>query len=401
MSFSGGTPSHRATNHKAGCLRLLILLLLTGCILVAAGTYVALQQQAVLRSSGIRLADAAPDLGITRRIMLQYYLAQNTAALDSPAGQAGPVAFTIPPGTTADEAATNLVELGLLQDRELFLNYLRFYGLDGRLQTGQYTLSGQLSVRDLADAITEGTGKDVTIGFLKGMRLEEMADYLAATAPAAIDSDEFLALAKRDKRMDLTPYVFLNSLDANSTLEGFLFPGTYVVPADADAPYLINEMLRRFDRQVGPTLRQAFGAQNLTLLQAVTIASIIERETPLDDERPRIASVYTNRLRQGIPLQADPTVQYAAGYQAANRSWWKVPLSLEDLRAEHPYNTYVIPALPPGPIANPGLASLQAVAEPEDTDFLFFVLDCESNPPGRHVFSRTYEEHLANVQRCR
>ena len=162
MSFSGGTPQ-QATKNRAGCLRLMILFILAGCILVAAGTYFALQQQAALRSSGIRLADAASDLGVTRRVMLQYYLAQNVAALDSPAGEAGPLSFAIPPGTTADEAATNLVELGLLQDRELFLTYLRFYGLDGRLQAGQYTLSGQLSVRDLADAITEGTGKDVTM----------------------------------------------------------------------------------------------------------------------------------------------------------------------------------------------------------------------------------------------
>jgi UPF0755 protein len=101
-----------------------------------------------------------------------------------------------------------------------------------------------------------------------------------------------------------------------------------------------------------------------------------------------------------MPLQADPTVQYSVGYQQANDSWWKVPLSLTDLETNHPYNTYVISGLPPGPIANPGLSSLQSVAEPANTNYLFFVLDCYADPEGRHVFSQTYEEHLVHVQKC-
>jgi UPF0755 protein len=101
-----------------------------------------------------------------------------------------------------------------------------------------------------------------------------------------------------------------------------------------------------------------------------------------------------------MPLQADPTVQYAVGYQDATQNWWKAPLTLSDLRLDHAYNTYVVDGLPPGPIANPGLASLQAVADPEQTDYLFFVVDCFANPP-LHIFSKTYEEHLANVRRCR
>ncbi|MFN2134592.1 MAG: endolytic transglycosylase MltG [Candidatus Promineifilaceae bacterium] len=393
--------SPRPSDSAKGCLRLAILLSLIVCVLIAAGTYFAVQQQARMRAAGIRLADASPDLNLARQLALQYSLAQNVAALDQAAGNVGTVAFTIAPGATADKVAGDLADLGILRDKELFLDYLRFYGLDARLQAGQYTLDGRHSLRELVDAITEGTGRDVTVSFLQGMRIEEMADSLAMSSPAAIDAAEFLALARRDKRMDLSPYPFLNSLDGNSTLEGFLFPGTYDIPADADAHYLINAMLRNFDRQVSPAMRQAFGAQNLSLLEAVTLASIVARETPYDEERPRIASVYLNRLRRGMPLQADPTVQYAAGFYEANQNWWKVPLSIEDLRKEHPYNTYVIPALPPGPIANPGLTSLQAVAEPEDTDYLFFVLDCASNPPGRHVFSHTFEEHLANVERCR
>ncbi len=333
--------------------------------------------------------------------MLQNYLAQNLDALNEPAGTNSSVPFAIVPGALAGSVAEELAAAGLLNDPALFLNYLRFYGLDSRLQAGQFTLDGRRTVPQLAEAITQGSALDVSITFLQGMRLEEMADYLAAVSPAAIDSAEFLALAKRQTRLDLAPYTFLNSLDVDATLEGYLFPGTYHLPAGADAQYLIEEMLRNFDRQVTPAMRQAYGAQGLSLPQAVTLASIVVRETPVAEEKPRIAGVYLNRVRQGMPLQADPTVQYALGYQDESQNWWKAPLFFVDLEVNHPYNTYIISSIPPGPIANPGTAALQAVAEPEQTDFLFFVVDCESNPPGRHVFSRTYEEHLANVQRCR
>lgn len=394
-------PPPRLSSPRTGCMQALVLVVVLLCVLFSAVLVLAMRREAVIRDSGIRLSDADPDLNIVRRFMLQNYLADNAAGLQAPAGVSADKTFVIAPGSSAEAVAAELVDAGLLNDPELFLNYLRFYGLDSNLQAGQFTLNGRYTIPQLAASISEGTARDVVISFLDGLRVEEMADVLAVTSPAEIDADEFLALAKRRRPLDLTPFPFLNSLDPDGTLEGYLFPGTYMVPYDADAQYLIEEMLRTFDRQVTPAMRQAYGAQGLTLPQAVILASIVERETPFDEERSRIASVYTNRMREGMPLQADPTVQYAIGFQEENQNWWKAPLFLSDLEVNHPYNTYVIPGLPPGPIANPGLASLQAVADPEQTDYLFFVVDCESNPPGRHVFSRTYDEHLANVQRCR
>ena len=391
----------RLSSSRTSCLQGVVLVIVMLCVLFSAVLVLAMRRQASIRDSGIRLSDADPDLTIVRQLILQNYLAQNEAALRGPAGTSSEATFLIPAGTSANSVASDLFAAGLLNDPELFLNYLRYYGLDSRLQAGQYTLNGRLSVRQLADAITEGSAKDVVVSFLDGLRLDEMADYLAVTSPAEIDPVEFLALARREQHFDLGPYSFLNSLGVDNTLEGYLFPGTYMVPHDADAQYLVEEMLRTFDRQVTPGMRQAYGTQDLSLPEAVILASIVERETPVDEERPRIASVYANRVREGMPLQADPTVQYAVGYQDENQSWWKVPLFLTDLKLDHPYNTYVIDGLPPGPIANPGLASLQAVAEPEQSDYLFFVLDCDSDPPGRHVFSKTFEEHLANVERCR
>jgi UPF0755 protein len=354
-----------------------------------------------MRDSGITAMPADPSLNFAQRLYLQNYLTGRAAELRQPAGDVGEVQFEISPGAPADAIITDLAAAGLLNDSELFLNYLRYYGLDSNLQTGSFTLNGRQTIPQLAATISDTLGRNITVAFLPGMRSEEMTQLLAATLPAQVDPAEFLNLVERRQAFDVSRYPFLNSLPPDSSLEGFLFPDTYVLPPEANAFYLIDQMLQNFDRQVTPAMRQAYGAQGLSLTEAVTIASIVERETPTDEERPLIASVYINRVQTEMPLQADPTVQYAVGYQQANNSWWKVPLSLADLKFDHPYNTYVIPGLPPGPIANPGLSSLQAVAEPADTSYLFFVLDCFADPVGQHVFSRTYEEHLAHVQKCR
>lgn len=394
--MSAKTPRRR----RRGCRAYLFLLLAAACFLVALFVISTVRWQSTVRNSGIGSLATNPELSFVQRLYLQNYLVQHGAELRQPAGQVGDTQFEIVPGATADVVVSDLVAAGLLNDPILFLNYLRYFGLDSALQTGTFTLNGRLTISQLAASISEGLGRNITVSFLPGMRLEEMVNLLAVTSPAKIDPEEFQSLAKRQQQLDTSHYPFLNSLPPNATLEGFLFPDLYLVPPDANAVYLIDQMLQNFGRQVTPAMRQAYGGQGLSLFEAVILASIIERETPTDEERPLIASVFINRVQAGMPLQADPTVQYAVGYQQANNSWWKVPLSQADLEYGHPYNTYVISGLPPGPIANPGLSSLQAVANPADTDYLFFVLDCFDNPAGRHVFSHTYEEHLAHVQKC-
>ncbi|MFW6098219.1 MAG: endolytic transglycosylase MltG, partial [Chloroflexota bacterium] len=214
----------------------------------------------------------------------------------------------------------------------------------------------------------------------------------------------FLDIAQRRAPFDLSPYPFLvDMLPENASLEGFLFPDTYRLPLDADAATLVDMMLRNFGERVTPDLRQTLTANGLNLYEAVTLASIVEREAPLDDERPRVAAVFYNRLAQDMPLQADPTVQYAVGFDDASNTWWKSPLTQADLDLPSPYNTYLNRGLPPGPIANPGLSALEAVAFPLQSNELFFVADCggQVGQEGAHLFSETYEEHLANVERCR
>ncbi len=344
-----------------------------------------------------------PDLtGPLERIYLQVYLSSRSEQLTQPAGTDNlPLPFTVAPGETADAIAANLAAAELLNDTELFLNYARFYGLDSELEAGDFTLSPTMTIPEIAVALTESQLREIDLTFLEGWRLEEMAASLTQTNPAAIDANQFLMITRREIPFDLTAYDFLASLPPDETLEGYLFPDTYRVPPDADAAYLVDAMLQNFGRRVTPEMRQAFGVNGLSLREAVTLASIVEREAVVDEERPFIANVFYNRINQEMRLEADPTTQYALGYQSDTGKWWKNPLTYDDLAVDSPYNTYATDGLPPGPIANPGLASLQAVANPAQSDYLFFVVDCTAVTPGSHVFSVTYEEHLANVQRCR
>jgi UPF0755 protein len=350
----------------------------------------------------IVLEEGSPTLNPVERVMLYNYLSGQADALAQPAGTGQtPRPFTITPGETANTIGRNLQSSGIIRDQELFINYVRFYGLDARLGAGDFLISPRLTLPEIAHGLAEGRLRQVQLRFLEGWRLEEMAAYLARTTPARINAAEFEAIVTRQRRFDLRPYSFLASLPAEASLEGFLFPDAYILPPDADAAYLVDVMLQNFDRRITPEMRQAYGAQGLSLREAVIVASIVEREAVVAEERPLIASVFLNRIVQGMYLQADPTVQYAVGLQPDSGSWWKSPLSLDDLRLDSPYNTYVYGGLPPGPIANPGLAALEAVAYPATTPFLFFVADCEAAGNGRHHFSVTYEEHLAHVTRCR
>lgn len=364
-------------------------------------TVLLLALMAVCGAAGLALA-AGANQDAVRRLYWQLVLAGQEERLQQPAGVGETaVPFTVTPGETAEIVAANLAAAGLLSDEALFLAYVRFHRLDAQIEAGDFLLSPQQTIPELARALTDAAEQEVTLRFVEGWRAGQMADYLAQNRVAAIDAADFLAIVERRAPFDLDGYDFLASHPADASLEGYLFPDTYRVPPQADAAFLVDLMLRNFGARVTPAMRQAYGGRGLSLREAVTLASIIEREAAVAAERPLMAGVFFNRLAQGIALQADPTVQFALGYQPETGQWWKSPLSLADLQLDNPYNTYVYAGLPPGPIANPGLASLQAVAEPAETDFIFFVVDCTAAVAGSHAFSVTYEEHLANVQRCR
>jgi UPF0755 protein len=173
------------------------------------------------------------------------------------------------------------------------------------------------------------------------------------------------------------------------------YPGSYRLPRQSTAGEVITTLLEAFQTQLTPDILAGFERQGLDIYKAVILASIVERETVIDDEMPLIASVFLNRLAEGMPLEADSTVQYALGYQEETGTWWKVPLSLDDLQIDSPYNTYLYGGLPPEPIANPGLLALKAVAFPAQTGYYYFRAACDDS--GEHRFAETFEEHLQNA----
>lgn len=386
-------PVRRKQRKKSGWLGWSVsVVILAGllCLLTAVAAYLFMTMST---------EDGNPNLNPVERFYLQRRLNDQAVALQQPAGTGTePVRFTVNLGESANVIANNLVLAGLLNDAQLFLDYARYYGLDSQLEAGDFRLSPQLTIPQLALALTDARPIDFTVSFIAGWRLEEMADSIATLQPANIRADEFLAIAQRQVPFDTSRYDFLRDLPPDASLEGYLYPDAYTLPLEATAVDLIDVMLTRFGEQVTPQLRETFAAQGLSLHDAVTLASITHREAVLADERPLIAGVYLNRLNIGMLLQADPTVQYAVG-QPGN--WWKNPLTLADLQYDSPYNTYVYSGLPPGPISSVGVNTLQAVANPTPSEYFFFVADCNAEVAGTHLFSVTYEEHLVKVQACR
>lgn len=329
---------------------------------------------------------------------LGLYLLLRRGDLERPAGDdPTPIAFVIRPGQSVMEVAQDLQAAGLIRDAGLFRAYVRYRGLDREIEAGEYTLRKTMTIPEIAEALRSGRAAEWTVRIREGLRMEEVAEAVAAQTH--LSAQAFLDLARDGGRWrGLFP--FLVELPPGASLEGYLFPDTYRLARDATAEEMIRRMLENFGRKVPPEKQAAARARGLTLYQVVTLASIVEREAVLPQERPLIASVYLNRLASGMKLDADPTVQYALGYQPGQRTWWKSPLTLDDLQVDSPYNTYRYPGLPPGPIANPGLASIEAVLNPAQTDYLYFMADCEKRD-GSHWFARTQEEHLRNFNRCR
>lgn len=383
----------------AKALRLIVLLALIALCLLA--TLLLYARWLGGAQGAVPWAGGEPDLNIARRLYLQTYLVANADALARPVGDGvEAVEFVIEPGQSAATIADNLAEAGLLEDATLLMNYLRYHGLDAQLEAGAYQIDPRWTVPDLALALTESLGQEVTLRFLEGWRVEEMAAYLSLVGAAQIDGEAFLAIALRRAPFDLAAYpTVAREIPPGASLEGFLFPDTYRLPLDANAADVVDLMLRNFEQRVTPEIRAGIVQNGLSLYEGVTLASIIEREAPLAAERPRVAAVFYNRLEDQMRLQADPTVQYAVGFDPVTDSWWKSRLTRADLQLPSPYNTYVHEGLPPGPIANPGLSSLEAAAYPMPSNELFFVADCEQD--GAHLFSETYEQHVTNVERCR
>ena len=262
-----------------------------------------------------------------------------------------------------------------------------------KIEAGEYRVSPSMTTSEIVAVLSRGavrTGIPLTIP--EGWRAEQVAQKVESLGIAR--ADDVMGLVRSGAGLQLA-----EPLPPGQSLEGYLFPNTYELGPEADARVVVELMAREFDRQFSPQLRAKVAARGLTVHQAVTLASIVEREATRPAEQPIIAGVYLNRLERGMPLQADPTVQFAVANanlaEALGFGYWKRDLTFDDLRFASPYNTYVQPGLPPGPICSPGLAALEAVADPTESEYLFFV----AKGDGSHVFAKTDVEHAANVER--
>jgi len=371
-------------------LRFLVFLLaLTALLSVLAGgglyLWSSLQHKEELDSDWLSDADFSPSS--IERMVMGLYLRYRQDDIDRPAGDDDTlVPFSIEQGETAVTISGRLAEEGFINDSDLFRLYIRYHNVDAHLEAGDFDLRRNMTMKEIAEALQHARMEEVTVTIVPGWRIEQIAEMLEGEG--IMEGDAFLALA----RQGTFAYAVLADRPAGSSLEGYLFPETYRLPAQATALDLIERMLKTFEQRLTPEMRQAIRGQGLSIHEAVVVASIVQREGVVVEEFPIIADVYLNRIEQGIYLQADPTFQYARGYDAASGKWW-APFQVEDVELiQSPYNTFLNPGLPPGPICNPNQAALEAVAFPADTDYLFFY----AKGDGTHAFASTYEEHLQN-----
>jgi UPF0755 protein len=302
-----------------------------------------------------------------------------TRALSRPSGPA--VRVVIPQGSTFRAAADSLARAGVIGRPRLFGAFARFTGGDRDLKPGTYLFRRGTPWRDVLAALTGGEGLVRSVTIPEGYSLAQISATLSHALEVPVDS---VLAAARDT-------ILLRRLRVPTpTLEGYLFPDTYAFPEGTTATRAVAEMVRRFEREWQPEWDERLAELSLSRHELVTLASIVEREARIAAERPVIAAVFLNRLRIGMPLQADPTVQYARGEHTSR-------ITYPDLQIDSPYNTYRYPGLPPGPIASPGGASLRAALTPADVDYLYFA----AFPDGRHEFRRNFEEHARVVRQSR
>lgn len=288
------------------------------------------------------------------------------------------VRLEIPRGASSKDIARLLAEKRLIKSPLAFHLYLHYRGLDKSLQAGEYYLSPSLSPLEIAGALAAGRVALYRVTIPEGFTLKQIAARLAEAG--LVDEERFWAAAANAP----FEYEFLkDGPQGSQRLEGFLFPDTYYFPKGMGEEQIIAAMLRRFREAFTPAMEARAKELGLSVRQVVTLASLVEREAKLDSERPLIAAVFYNRLRRGLKLESCATIQYLLDKP-------KPVLLEEDLKIPSPYNTYLNPGLPPGPIASPGLASLKAALYPAPVPYLYFV----ANPDGSHTFSRTLAEHL-------
>jgi UPF0755 protein len=337
---------------------------------------------------------------VARDFILNLQLNNRRTELNTPISTTDDtvIRFTVTPGSNAQTIGERLENLNIITDGGLFALYARVEGLDVELEAGTFFIRRNMSIQAIVHELTNATFSQIEFTIFPGERIEQIAERIDTLQPYfAFTGADFLALVGKNANL---PAVFAenNNIPLGSSLEGFLFPDTYIFDPEVTAVEMRDVLLAAFNNAITPDLRASIAQTPYTIYEIVTLASIIERETVHNDEKPTVSSVYRNRLErpaQGIStLDADPTVQYEHPDAGAG-NWWP-PLTVSDYRGVNSrYNTYLYSGLPPAPIANPALSSITAAIFPEQTDYYFFRADCRND--FRHDFFTNYTDH---VNRC-
>ncbi len=356
-------------------------------------------------------ADSGPTLDLSFEsgdsFLTSLFLSMHQEELNQPVSDdPTPVTFVVELGETAAQVAARLEEEGLVVDGEVFRRFMGYHDLDVSLEAGFYSLRPNMTMHEIAEALQHGGDNTVTITIPEGWRAEQTAWLLGQQG--VMRSDDFMA----EVHTGQDDYPWLADRPPGASLEGFLFPDTYELAAEATPATVVGLMLATYDARVAPEIEGRLAGKTLfdlglgterpmTVYDVMILASIVEREAVVSEERPIIASVYYNRLdpahveQTALRLSSDPTVQYAKGYDPETGYWWNPMLPGEGLTVESPYNTFKVQGLPPGPICSPGLASILAVLNPAQTDYLYF----HAIGDGTHVFASTLEEHMQNQEK--
>lgn len=305
------------------------------------------------------------------------------AACGSGTGEGEPVRFTVPRGSGMSAVADTLDKRGVIGSPGVFKAYARFKGAASKLQPGVYEVRRGAAFDVILRKLTTGDVVKTRLVIPEGWELRRIAPRLAQVTGQPADSVLSRLMDPAQARKYGVP---------GPTLEGYLYPATYVFPMNTSLDAILRELTGQYKRAWTPAMRQQAQALGMDEREVVTLASIVEKEAKVWSERPTIAGVYHNRLKRGMRLEADPTVQYALGEHQRRLLRRHIQQTADD-----PYNTYRNAGLPPGPIASPSRGAIQATLEPQQHDFVFFV----ARANGTHVFTRTYSEHLRQVARYR
>ena len=295
--------------------------------------------------------------------------------------------FTVESGQGVNEISDNLKEAGLIKNQFAFEVYLWFSRIESDLKAGEFQFDKNASIRQIAEILVEGPNSNESIiQIIEGWQATEIAEYIAGKI--SLSEEDFLqVIAVHDSRQIIPDktYDFLSDRDPRADLEGYLFPDTYRVFKNTTAAEIVEKMLDNFDKKLTSEMKEEISNQGKTIFEIVILASVLEKELRTDEDKKMAADLFYRRIAVGIPMQSDATVNYVTGKSQLQPTY-------TDTRTESPYNTYLNRGLPPGPICNPSLSSIEAAIYPEGNDYWYYL----NKPDGTTVFSKTLEEHNAN-----